>query len=448
MPWTAEQVLALAPDTASAKAGKELGAARRWATLGADDACVWGTLQGSGKNPYQTCLDLSGPAFKCTCPSRKFPCKHGLGLFLVFAQQPAAMTEKTPPAWAAEWRAKRSEREEKKAAQAAAPTPPSDPAAVAQAAAAAERRTTTREARLTAGLEELGRWLSDLVRTGFATLPGRPAAFWEAPAARLVDAQAPGLARRLRALDGVTTAGDGWPARLLREAAVLHLACTAWPRVASLPAVTQVDLRAALGLPLSQEEVLAQLGVQDRWLVLGRRVVEEDRLRTQRAWLWGRTTRRPALCLSFSASPGQPLDLSLVPGAEFEGELVFFPGAWPLRALVKARTTGTDTTPAADPGLPHASLDESNAFAAAAWSANPWLERLPLALAAVVPVQRASGWLVRDTAGHALPLAVAESAGWSLAALAGGRPLSLAGEWDGERLTPLGVWAEGRFLPL
>jgi uncharacterized Zn finger protein len=25
-------------------------------------------------------VDLSGPAFRCTCPSRKFPCKHGLAL--------------------------------------------------------------------------------------------------------------------------------------------------------------------------------------------------------------------------------------------------------------------------------------------------------------------------------------------------------------------------------
>jgi len=448
MPWTVEQVLALAPDAASAKAGKELGAARRWATLGADEVCVWGTLQGSGKDPYQTCLDPSGPAFKCTCPSRKFPCKHGLGLFLVFAQQPAAMTEKTPPAWAAEWLAKHSEREKKKAAQAAAPHEAADPSDVARAAVAAERRAATREARLAAGLEELARWLSDLVRTGFATLPGRPSAFWETPSARLVDAQAPGLARRLRALDGITAADDGWPARLLREAAALHLACTAWPRSASLPEATQADLHAALGMALPQEEVLMQPGIHDCWLVLGRRVVEEERLRTQRAWLWGRTTRRPALCLSFSASPGQPLDLSLVPGSEFEGELVFFPGAWPLRALVKTRTAGTGAGPAADPGLPHASLAEANAFAAAAWSANPWLERLPLALAAVVPVRRVSGWRVRDAAGHALPLAVAEAAGWNLTALAGGRPLSLAGEWDGERLAPLGAWTDGRFLPL
>src|SRR5689334_3111145 len=113
MPWTTEQIVALAPDPSSAKSGKDLSSPRKWKTLGADNACAWGTLQGSGKAPYQTSIDLAGPAFKCTCPSRKFPCKHGLGLFLILAQQPNAMTEKSPPAWTTEWLAKRIEKEEK-----------------------------------------------------------------------------------------------------------------------------------------------------------------------------------------------------------------------------------------------------------------------------------------------------------------------------------------------
>src|SRR5260370_35943226 len=137
MPWTPEQVLALAPDAPSAKSGKDLSVPRKWKTLGADEACAWGTIQGSGKVPYQACIDFSGPAFKCTCPSRKFPCKHGLGLFLILAQQAAAMTEKKPAAWTVEWLAKRVEKEEKKAAKAAAPETPADPEAATNAAAAA-----------------------------------------------------------------------------------------------------------------------------------------------------------------------------------------------------------------------------------------------------------------------------------------------------------------------
>src|SRR5262245_33757512 len=138
MSWTIEQVLALAPDTSSAKSGKDLSAVRKWLTLGANTACAWGTIQGSGKTPYQATIDLTAPAFKCTCPSRKFPCKHGLGLFLILVQQPEACVEKEPPPWASEWMSKRTAKEETKAARAASPAP-ADPESEAKSAAAAEK---------------------------------------------------------------------------------------------------------------------------------------------------------------------------------------------------------------------------------------------------------------------------------------------------------------------
>lgn len=109
MPWTSEQVTALAPDASSAKSGRDLASARKWSTLGTDGTCAWGTILGSGKSPYQASIDLSEPAFKCSCPSRKFPCKNGLGLFLILAEQPGAFTEHSPPAWTSEWLAQREE---------------------------------------------------------------------------------------------------------------------------------------------------------------------------------------------------------------------------------------------------------------------------------------------------------------------------------------------------
>ncbi len=410
-----------------------------------NEVSVWGTIQGSGKDPYQTSIDLAGPAFKCTCPSRKFPCKHGLGLFLIVALQPETLTEKQPPAWTSEWLAKRIEKEEKKTAKTAESDTPPDPEALKKAALAAERRTASREAKVVAGLADLGVWLNDLVRTGFATLPGKPASFWEAPAARLVDAQASGMARRVQALDGITTSGDRWPSRLLREASLLHLAREGWSRLAELPAETQADLRAVIGFSLGQEEIFAQNGIQDHWLVLGQCIEQEERLRTQRTWLFGARSQRFALCLSFSAAPNQPLDVSLVPGAVIDADLVFYPGAKPLRALVKERR--------AAPGeviipLPHGDMATAAAYAADCFLNNPWLERVPVALSKAVPQQRAHGWIVRDESGYCLPLEISETKAWTLAALSGGRPVALAGEWKREAVRPLSVWAEGRFLRL
>src|SRR5580658_2796754 len=80
--WTAEQVLALAPDAAAVGPARELSSPAKWVPCGADAQAAWGEAKGSGAKPYQVAVDLNGPAFKCTCPSRKIPCKHSLGLLL------------------------------------------------------------------------------------------------------------------------------------------------------------------------------------------------------------------------------------------------------------------------------------------------------------------------------------------------------------------------------
>ncbi len=74
-------MLALAPDAASQRAAAGLGPPR-WSGAGAAGDLVWGLCAGSAKQPYQAIVDLAGPAYKCSCPSRKFPCKHALALLL------------------------------------------------------------------------------------------------------------------------------------------------------------------------------------------------------------------------------------------------------------------------------------------------------------------------------------------------------------------------------
>lgn len=108
--WSTERVLALAPDASSAKSGRGLAVGAEWPSLGRTDRAVWGECQGSGKSPYQTRIDLTEPAFKCSCPSRKFPCRHAIGLFLLAVEQPALVKGGEPPAWVSDWLDGRDER--------------------------------------------------------------------------------------------------------------------------------------------------------------------------------------------------------------------------------------------------------------------------------------------------------------------------------------------------
>ena len=460
--FTPDQVLALAPDAASAKAGAGLGNARKWGGLGKarDGRSVWGSCQGSGADPYLTRIDLTGPAFQCSCPSRKLPCKHSLGLFLVYVNSPSSFTETDPPAWVAEWLAGRDKRAAQKVAKAEQTDAPDGEAgseAAAKktkkkAAAAPGAAAAAREAKIAAGMRDLSLWLRDLVRGGTAAAGAQPPRFFEQPAARLVDAQAPGAARLVRALGAARAAGgEQWPARMLERAAALHLLAEGATRLAALPPSTQADVRTALGWARTEEELLAaEPVVRDHWVSVAQ-IAEEDEyqqnLNVRRTWLAGRESGRAALLLQFAfGGAGQSAQFgdAPMPGTEVDAELVFYPGAAPLRAVIR-RTHGAPRRADEIPG--HAGCAEATAAYAAAIAANPWTERFPLALHGVVPVRRpADGAMaLRDARGAELPLVPAGPNGsydpWQLLALSGGHPIWVFGEWDGERLLPLAATA-------
>jgi len=421
-------VLALAADASSRQAAQPLATGSSWPLTGAaDGSALWGECWGSARAPYRTAVDLSGPAYQCSCPSRKFPCKHALALMLLWSGG-AVGTGGDPPEWVRSWLAARSA----KTSDAKAAKPPADPAA-------AQRRAAQREARVASGLTELDRWLCDQARQGLAASQRAGYRHWDDIAARMVDAQAPGLAERLQALAAVPFSGSGWEGRLLEEYALVRLLAIAGREQAGLPPPLRDTVRSRVGFTIRQADVLAGVTpVRDYWHVLARRDLDQDRIRTRRTWLRGRDTGRAALVLSFAAvwGSGQTLDDSLTVGTGIDADLAFYPAAIPLRALVAARR---DTAPAgAPPGVTVAALLTGYA---AALGEDPWLDTWPAVLDATPA--RAPVPCLYDGAGDAVPLHPRAGDCWPLFALSGGRPLTVAGEWTPRGLWPLTAWDEG-----
>ncbi len=172
--WSADSVLDLAPDESSRRSGAGLGRPAPWRGAGVAGDVLWGLCAGSGKNPYQVVVDLSGPAYKCSCPSRKFPCKHALGLLLNWAN--GTLPEESAPAdFAAAWLADRRARAEK-AEKSVVRTDPGDSGSSAGSGtvkdeAAAARRVQQRAQRVANGLAELQSWLRDQVLVGLSATP-------------------------------------------------------------------------------------------------------------------------------------------------------------------------------------------------------------------------------------------------------------------------------------
>jgi hypothetical protein len=429
--WSAEQVLGLAPDAASASAGRKQASPAVWSGLGASERALWGLCQGSGNKPYQTVVDLGEPAFRCSCPSRKFPCKHALGLMLLWAADPGAPAAGDPPAWAGDWLAGREQRAERRAR-------PAEPEDRERAQADAARRVERREARIEDGLAELRLWLDDLVRQGFAQAEQRARRDWEQMAARLVDAQAPGLARRVRSLAATIGTGRDWPARLLDQAALLSLLVDAYPRHEELEPGLRAELRTQIGWTTGADDLLtAGERVAGVWRCAGQALEIDERLAVRRTWLWEAALGRWALLLDF-AHPSRPLPPAPAPGRSVRAELAFYPGAGSLRAQI-AGQAGDDAGGAPLPAA--ASVAAIHAARARALAANPWTDRLPVALAAT-PVREDGAWLLADAGLDAVPLHPRSDRGLDLAALAGGRPLTIFGEWLGGGLLPLSAWQD------
>lgn len=438
--WTTEQIIALAPDDASLKAARSVARPGKWLVLGQNDHALWGEFQGSGGAPYQIGIDPSETAFKCSCPSRKFPCKHALGLLLLAMGQPDAVPVGEPPAWLTEWQAKREQNAQRKSARANAETE-LDPEQQAKRAAARDKRSAERQRKVEAGLEELERWLRDLIRQGLAHAQKQPARYWDAMAARLVDAQAPGLARWVREMASMPASGEGWSERLLARLGLLQLLLEGYRRLDSLPEPLQADIRSRIGWTWQEVDLPTESWMRDRWLVVGQRAYQEDAMRVRRAWLWGRHSRRWALVLDF-AHQSQPMPPLPAPGTWLEAELGFFPGQYPLRALLR------NSTPVEDRAMPPTLADGAVLLKeyAEALAQQPWLEIQPAILAETMPVRgEANAWLLRDAGAHLLPCHPGFTDPWRLLALSGGQPLMVFGEWNGGQFWPLSAWRGEEF---
>ena len=409
MGWTVEQALSLAPDAASASAGRGLASATKWQSAGRDDALAWGEAKGSGAKPYQTVVNLGDGASKCSCPSRKFPCKHALGLLLRVAAGEVAAGE--PTDWARDWAEKRGQKAAAKVEKAEATPKAADP-----------RTAEKRWANVLRGLDECEAFLRDAVGNGLL-LTGATRS-WDDMAKRMVDAQAPGVARRLRRIGETVGVGAEGGERAAAGIGSLALLVRAARRVEALGDLAH-DVRAALGVPGGDEG--AEERVRDVWDVVGTFGHEEDRLWTRRTWFLGRASGRWALHLGFAPGANPPPPLAPY-GAALDAEAVFAPSAWPLRAEIEG---GEGRPFAPRRGGTWAQAFEAQADALAQ---NPWLDLFPVLLTDAAFGKVEGRWRVIDAAGAGVPFVGADDEREWLLGRTGNQPCEIFGEFDGRGL--------------
>ena len=436
MEFSLQTIEGLAPDDASVRSGKGLARPSAWQEVGEEGNFLWGLCKGSGSKPYQVRIDASQPeiGFSCSCPSRKIPCKHVLGLLFLRVQNGAELGGECPD-WVKEWREKRARRQEAAAGQ-------------ASAAGAGKKKSRKKVASfaervdghmplMTEGVNLLYERMIDAVRHGLTP------DWLQGLSRRLVDTQLSGLALVIEKMEKVWKGrtDEASLERLLPLMGRLQLLVEAFRSQERLAEAARYDLFLALGITLEKEQVLAD-GVQRDgvWQVLG--VAQEDfgRIRERRVWL-GTAGGETALIQDY-APRGKGFSGIFNPGDLFAGELVFYPGTVRQRAL-----PAENFAPAPEeerPPLPETALAVQRVREMV--KANPWLWRWPLTLADVRLRCDTAGTLQALLAdGRRLPFAVscAETDAWALHALSLGGPVHCFGEWNGSAFVPLRAWREG-----
>ncbi|MET0865501.1 MAG: SWIM zinc finger family protein [Nakamurella sp.] len=436
--WSVEQVLAAAPDSISQVAGRRLAAPAPWSAIGMSDGLLWGECQGSGKTPYRVTVDTGGRRYQCSCPSRKFPCKHALALLFLWAEYRIDESGEIADFATAFAKGGRPEG----AADAADDTAPRKQTAAQQAAAAT--RAAQRERRVADGLSELDRWLTDQVAGGLARAAQDPYAWAEPTAARMVDAQAPGVAAWLRRLPSVVASGSGWPGQLLDELALLHLLIRGYGRRADLPTDLLATVRDHVGFTVPRTDVLAGPAVRDRWVVVAFRDLDSESVSTRRVWLRGTRYGRWAQVLFFAAG-GAALDSSLIPGTVLDADLHFYPGRAGLRAAVG--TVHADAVPMAG-WQPTTSTAATAADSwAAALSADPWQHQIPVILRGSIDHDE-RGWTLTDHDWATVRVHGMDLDLWRLLAITAGAVVDVMGEWSPAGFRPASVIQAGQLVGL
>lgn len=202
---TEQQILALAPNAAAASNGRKISQKGGFVKLerSEDDTLYMGECTGSGKSNYITSadyIDENNPVFRCSCPSRQFPCKHSLALlYEMLAKKEFGICEVPEDI---QKKREKKQAKENKAAEAAKPesemTEEEKQKAEKKKASAAKTAKNARVKKLKSQLEGLDlveKVVNDLMSAGLGTIGGASLKTYQQLAKQMGDYYLPGPQR-------------------------------------------------------------------------------------------------------------------------------------------------------------------------------------------------------------------------------------------------------------
>ena len=390
MKLTTDQINDIAPDPASVKAGNKIFTKTAWSVFKSDRA-TWAEIQGSGSKPYYTQIDIGELAFKCTCPSRKFPCKHGLGLGLYIAQHSLDnITVLEEPQWVKEWI-------EKRATKKNAPAKVEKPVDLEKIKA----RTDDKWEKASKDVDQIALWLNDLLNQGILELPNAKPSYWQALMARMVDVKMPGINTFFRLLAEINF-NKNWEREVLSILGQLHLLVVTVKNHQKLSADFKSELAQLLGWNSTKKELLQDpntLVIDDEWIVIKVFKDKTEGLLSQKTYLYGSTSKKWAYLLDFAF--GGYIEDSYLDGEFIKAKLAFYPGILQQRAIIKLK--GPKPTNVVFPEVTHHFNDVNKEFIDQTL-VFPWLFEMPFSVTNTNLIKQNNSFFLLDKEEQILPL--------------------------------------------
>jgi len=192
---TEEWIQTAAPNQKAVVSGRDLVKKKKFVryAISPDQTLLFGECQGSGASNYATSVDFlhaDSPVYRCSCPSRQFPCKHSIGLLHAYVNG-ETFAESDIPADIADKRGKAEKREEKKAEQKAEDAT-AKPRKINKKALIKKIQTQLE------GLELAEKVILSLVQSGLGTINKKTLQMLESQAKQLGNYYIPGVQTALR----------------------------------------------------------------------------------------------------------------------------------------------------------------------------------------------------------------------------------------------------------
>ena len=295
-----------------------------------------------------------------------------------------------------------------------------------------------------AGAADLINWLNDQMKNGLASLPTYGSEFWETISKRMVDSKLAGLSNRIWKISNLIENEDEWEDLALSEISELYLLSNALINLDSFSQEEQLDFLNVSGFNITKKHLENSSIISDDWKILSVRESTEAKIRSRRTWVQGMQTKFMGLLLEYAwGKQGFMIDWKA--GRQFKGDLKIYPSSYPMRLMI-VNYVHLETeikTFAAYPDLESFLKSYSKAI-----SLKPIINKFPLCLKDVQIQAKDESVFVIDKENKSLECNCEASLKWGLLAISAGHPIRLFATWDGQRLEPLSVIINNRFISL